>query len=273
MGSYRGAPSYAERRRRPGCRTRFGRRKKKKDPVAGTGKRSSRPRKGRRETPIPGTGGAAAERRLAKAGCRDCPGLKPGRGWSLLECLWLVCPWLESDSFRHEQHANRAGEDTQVQEQTPVLDVSEIKVHVELERRTAARRNLPQTRDAGFHVKAPVVVKFVMIDFVDGMRPRSNQAHFSAQHVPELREFVEAIAADDTADAGDSGVVVNFENRAFSLVAVAQLFLQVFGVGHHGAKLIAAEAAPFGAGAFRGVDNRTGRVQPDEQGHDRHHRA
>src|ERR1035441_10916544 len=93
-----------------------------------------------------------------------------------------------------------------------------------------------------------------MVDLVDGMRPRSNQAHFPEQHVPELREFVEAVAADDMADAGDSGVVVKFENRAFSLVAVAQLFLEELGVGHHGAKLVTAEAAAFGAGAFRGVD-------------------
>ena len=73
--------------------------------------------------------------------------------------------------------------------------------------------------------------------------------------------------------AGDSGVVVNFENRALPLVAVAQLFLEVFGIGHHRAKLVAVEAAAFGAGAFRGVDDRTGRVQPDEQGHDRHERT
>src|SRR5208282_343012 len=265
MGSCRAAPSYAAQRRRPERRRRFGRRNRKKGPVAGTGKRSSRPRKGWRETPIPGEEGAAAARQLAKAGCRHCPGLGLGHCWS-----WLVCPWCGSGSFRREQHADCAGEDAQVQAQTPVLDVGEIKVHVELERRTVARRNLPETRDAGFHVQAAVVLEFVMIDLVDGMRPRSDQAHFSEQYVPELREFVEAVAADDTADRSNSGVVVKFENWALSLVAVAQLFLEVFGAGHHGAKLVATEAAAFGAGTFRGVDDRTGRVQPDEHGNDRH---
>ena len=42
------------------------------------------------------------------------------------------------------------------------------------------------------------------------------------------------------------------------------------GVGDHGAKLVATEAAPFGAGAFGGVDDGTGRVQADEQGDSRH---
>src|SRR5208282_6690777 len=137
------------------------------------------PHKGWRETPIPDEGGAATERQLAKAGCHHCPGLGLGRGWS-----WLMCPWCRSDPFRREQHADCAGEDVQVEAQTPVLDVGEVKVHVEFERRTVARRNLPQTRDAGFHVKAPELVEFVMVDLVDRVRPRSNQAHLSAQHIP-----------------------------------------------------------------------------------------
>src|SRR6266852_6778946 len=178
MESCRGAPWYAGLRRRPGCRRRCGRRRKKTGPVAGTGRRSSRPHKGWREKPIPDEGGEAADRQRAKAGCSRCPGLKPGRGWS-----WLVCPWRESGSFRREQHPNCAGEDAQVQAQTPVLDVGEIKVQVEFERRTVASGNLPETGDARFHVKPPVVVKFVMADLVNRMRAGSNQAHLPAQHV------------------------------------------------------------------------------------------
>src|SRR5713226_6663140 len=179
MGSCRGAPWYAELRRRPGCRRRCGRRKKKRGLVAGTGRRTSRPRKEWREKPIPDEGGEAADRQRAKAGCRRCPELKLGLG----------CSSRGSGSFRREQHANCAGEDAQVQAQAPVLDVGEIKVHVEFERRTVASGNLPETGDAGFHVKAPVVVKFVMADLVHRMRTLSNQTHLPAQHVPELREF------------------------------------------------------------------------------------
>src|SRR5437899_47414 len=114
-------------------------------------------------------------------------------------------------------------------------------------------------------------MKFVMVDLVDGMRPRSNQAHLPAQHVPELRQFVEAVAADNTADAGDSGVVVDLEGRAFSLVAIAQVFLEVCGVGHHGAKLVATEAAAFGAGALRGVDDRTAQAREAAEAAFRNH--
>src|SRR5208282_3911329 len=99
--------------------------RKRKGPAAGTRKRSSRPRKGWREKLVPGEEGAAAERPRAKARCRHCPGLKLGRD----------CSWRELDSFRREQHADCAGEDAQVQAQTPVLDVGEIQVHVEFKRR------------------------------------------------------------------------------------------------------------------------------------------
>src|SRR5260370_8067909 len=160
MGSCRGAPWYAELRRRPGCRRRCGRRRKKRGPVAGTGRRTSRPRRGWREKPIPDEGGEAADRQRAKAGCRRCPRLKLVRG----------CSSRGLGSFRREEHANCASEDTQVQAQAPILDVGEIEVHVDLERRTVASGNLPETGHAGFHVKAPVVVKFVMAGLVRRMR-------------------------------------------------------------------------------------------------------
>ena len=130
-------------------------------------------------------------------------------------------------------------------------------MHVEIERRAAARTNLPETRDARFHVKPAELVKFVMVDLIHRMGTRSNQAHLPVQYVPELRQFVEAVAADHTADSRDSGVIIEFEDRPLPLVVGAQFLLQVFGVGHHGAKLVATEAAAFGSGAFRGVDDRT----------------
>src|SRR5208337_1574268 len=268
MESSRAVPWCAEQQKRPGCRMQFGRRNTKRGPVVETEKRSSRPRKGWRGRLSQSEEGAAADRQPAKAGCRHFPGLKPRRGWS-----WLVCPWRRSGSFRCEQHVNRACEDAQVQKQAPVLDVGEIKVHVEFKRWTTARGNLPKTGDAGFYVKAPVVLQFVLADLGDGMRPRPDQAHLPVQHIPELRKFVEAVAAENMADASDSGIVVDFEDRALPLIAGAQILLQVFGVGHHGAKLVATEGAAFDPGAFGGINHRTGRVQVDKQSDDRHERT
>src|SRR5260370_37089023 len=135
MGSCRGAPWYAELRRRTGSRRRCGRRKKKRGLVAGTGRRTSRPRKEWREKPMPDEGGEAADRQRAKAGCRRCPRLK----------LVRDCSWRGSGSFRREQHANCAGKDAQIQEQPPVLDEGGIKVQVDFERRTVWTWIRPET--------------------------------------------------------------------------------------------------------------------------------
>src|SRR5260221_11119388 len=102
-------------------------------------------------------------------------------------------------------------------------------MHVEFERRTIPRRNLPETRDPGFNVKAPELVKFVVVDLINRMRPRPNQAHLPTQHVPELRQFIEAVAADNSSATGDFGVVVDLEDRAWSLIAGARVFLKLCG--------------------------------------------
>src|SRR5260221_5583339 len=103
-------------------------------------------------------------------------------------------------------------------------------MHVEFERRTIPRRNLPETRDPGFNVKAPELVKFVVVDLINRMRPRPNQAHLPTQHVPELRQFIEAVAADNSSDTSHSGVVVDLEDRALSLIACAQVVPELYGV-------------------------------------------
>jgi len=131
-------------------------------------------------------------------------------------------------------------------------------MHVEIERWTVARGDLPESGHPRFHVQAPVVVKFVAANFVHRVRPRPHQAHLPAQHIPELREFVEAVAADEPAETGDPGVIPKFEDWAFSLIAVAQSLLQLVGSSGHGAELVAEKAASLGACAFRRIEGRSG---------------
>src|SRR5580700_5650993 len=136
------------------------------------------------------------------------------------ECV--VCESMRwSDSFWREEHANCADEDAQIEEQGPVLDVSEIQVHIELERRTISGGNLPEAGDAGFHVEAAVVVELVVINIVDGMRPRADKAHFAAEDVPELGKFIETVTAEDAAEAGDARIAMDLEGRTLALVAGA----------------------------------------------------
>src|ERR1700676_3554043 len=53
---------------------------------------------------------------------------------------------------------------------------------------------------------------FVKLKFVGKRGARTDQTHVAAQHVDDLRELVDAVAAHDVADAGDALVVGEFEN-------------------------------------------------------------
>ena len=46
-----------------------------------------------------------------------------------------------------------------------------------------------------------------LVGLVEDERPRADEAHLAAQHVPELRQLVEAALAQERADAGDARVV------------------------------------------------------------------
>ena len=95
----------------------------------------------------------------------------------------------------------------QIEAQVPVLDIGQIEMHIEIERCTLARADLPESGHAGLHVQAPVVVKLVAIDFIHRMRAWPNQAHLSTQHIPKLRKLVEAEAAKEMSEASDPGIV------------------------------------------------------------------
>src|SRR5437899_5272728 len=163
-----------------------------------------------------------------------------------------------SGALRRKHHPNRGHQDAYVEGQSPVLDIGEIEMHVEIERWTVARGDLPESGHPRFHVQASVVVKFVAANFVHRVRPRPHQAHLPAQHIPELRKFVEAVAADEPTETGDSGVIFELEDGAFPLIAVAQSLLQLVGSSGHGAELVAEKAASLGAGAFRRIESRSG---------------
>ena len=47
-----------------------------------------------------------------------------------------------------------------------------------------------------------------LLDKMRPLRSRSNQAHFAAQHVGQLRQFIDAGATDEGADPGGAGILL-----------------------------------------------------------------
>lgn len=72
--------------------------------------------------------------------------------------------------------------------------------------------HLPGPGDAGAHAAVQRCVEaIVLLQFLahDGARP--DQAHVTHEHVPELGQLVQAGLADEAAELGDAGVVLELE--------------------------------------------------------------
>ena len=93
------------------------------------------------------------------------------------------------------------------------------------------------------------------------VRPRPDDAHVAAQHVPKLRDLVDAQFAKP------------FSKRINALVAIARLPGQLPLIGAHGAELVDLELSILHAGAGLDVKKRSGRLetlrQPNHRSADR----
>ena len=65
-------------------------------------------------------------------------------------------------------------------------------------------------------------------------RAGSDKAHFAGQDVPELRQFVQRVAAHPASAAGHAGIIADFEQHAGAVVLGAEPGQRGFGVRHHG---------------------------------------
>src|SRR5204863_73540 len=81
-------------------------------------------------------------------------------------------------------------------------------------------------------------------DVTDGEGARADEAHVAHQHVCELRQLVEAQAAQHAAEAGAARVFLDLEYRSFGLVQVLEIGLELLGVDDHRPELVRGEPAP-----------------------------
>src|SRR5437870_13662726 len=104
---------------------------------------------------------------------------------------------------RSEQNnRNRPAENFQVKPQRPVIDVFQIQPHPIGEiMHIVAAADLPETSQPRLDAQAPTMRQVVeSSDFIDRQRPRAHQAHFTPDHIDQLRKFVDAVFADKPAN-------------------------------------------------------------------------
>ena len=105
------------------------------------------------------------------------------------------------------------------------------------------------------------------------MRARADQAHVAAQHVRELRQFVQGPAPQETADGCDARIVGDLHHRFIQCAGLAEFFLLRVRVGIHGAEFPHPKQPASRAGAWLPEEDRTTGGERDRRGDDGDHRG
>src|SRR5579875_4125 len=79
--------------------------------------------------------------------------------------------------------------------------------------------------------------ELIFFNFTFQWRPGADQAHFAAQNVKKLRQFVEAVFPKKSTDPCDTRIVCNFKKNAIPLVKSIEMLAKLVRVFDHGAEL------------------------------------
>src|SRR5262249_49826758 len=104
-------------------------------------------------------------------------------------------------------------DDGEIRPQRLCSRVAQVEADHLVERRAAPTGDLPQSGHAGFGIDdATAMPGPVLRVFVRHGRSWADQGHLAAQHVPELRQLVEARLSEKAAERGDALVVGELEH-------------------------------------------------------------
>src|SRR5215831_2462200 len=152
---------------------------------------------------------------------------------------------------------DRRQQNPQVERERPLVDVLQIHSHPLVEVHRAPATRLPQSTQAGAHGEASTLHALDPARLVQRQRSRADEAHLALDHVEQLRQLVHAVAPDETAEPGSTGIVTDLENRAVHLVEMQQLASSRLGVGNHRAELVHLEGPTVKVTAHLTEDDRT----------------
>src|SRR5450432_135112 len=106
-----------------------------------------------------------------------------------------------SGATAHEHCGNRLRQNRDVMKECSPANVGDVHANPFGECDAAAAAHLPDAREAGRDVEATALPAFAGIGFIDRQRSRADERHVAAQHIPELRQLVDAGLAEKFSDA------------------------------------------------------------------------
>ena len=113
-------------------------------------------------------------------------------------------------------------ENSQIQPEAPVIDVFLVELDIALERGILPRRHLPKAGQPRGYIQAAEVFKGVLGVFAASWRAWPDQAHFSLEDVPKLRQFIDAEFPEVPADARDPRIGGNLEQDSITFIQVRE---------------------------------------------------
>jgi len=176
-------------------------------------------------------------------------------------------------AFASDDGRNRLRQEFDIKLEAPVTDVIDVHLALNGKGEVGAAADLPDAGQAWSGVEAPARGQIVFGDLPGKSRARTDERHISAKDAPELGQFVEAEAAQNRTDAGDSRISLHLEgDRVAVLVEGTDGGNPLLGIDDHGAKLGEAEDPAMFADTLLPEEDRAVIVEFDQerdQGEDR----
>src|SRR5690349_15718974 len=115
---------------------------------------------------------------------------------------------------------NSLQKDLRVKPKRPAVNVREVELHPAIEVELAAALERPKAGQARTHAQAAPLPGLVLFHLFRNRGPWTHERHVSAQDIPDLRQLIEAGAAQPAADGRDPRIGGDLEDRAIGLVEV-----------------------------------------------------
>lgn len=114
-------------------------------------------------------------------------------------------------SFTACHYTSCPPQQNKVQPHGPVMNIPVVHLHSFRIIHVISPAGLPDTGNAGTHHGIFFEIHAVSWNLLLYDRPGSHKAHFPFQHVPELRQLIEAGLSEEGTALGDAGIVLQFE--------------------------------------------------------------
>src|SRR5690606_30235713 len=99
-----------------------------------------------------------------------------------------------------EHGAHGAPQDDEIAGARPVLDVVEVAAHAVRPRQVRSAADPPHPGEPRLDAQAALRPLLIAVDLAQQRGPRADQRHIAPQHIPQLRQLIQAETAQERAE-------------------------------------------------------------------------